>query len=111
MLDIQSIEVSELFNLLKADPETILVDVREENEIAEISTQFSKSYPLSTLQVGKVLDDLNLHEDSSQNIYIICRSGKRSMHAALMFKESGFNNVVNVTGGMLEWIQEGFPTV
>jgi hypothetical protein len=41
-------------------------------------------------------------------IYIYCRSGNRSGQACLMLEPCGFKNVVNVSGGMLDW-QEKFP--
>lgn len=41
--------------------------------------------------------------DKNEPIVIICRSGGRSGHAALWMQNEGFDNVVSLYGGMLDW--------
>jgi len=39
----------------------------------------------------------------NEEIICYCRSGKRSMQAAMMLETFGFTNVVNLDGGMNAW--------
>jgi rhodanese-related sulfurtransferase len=48
-----------------------------------------------------VIEHLNKDE-----LICYCRSGNRSGQAALILESLGFENVVNVTGGMLDWQQQ-----
>jgi rhodanese-related sulfurtransferase len=43
-------------------------------------------------------------------VYLICRSGQRSMRAAEFLQPFGVDPV-NVAGGMLAWVQSGRPVV
>lgn len=47
------------------------------------------------------------HLDKGQAVYVYCRSGKRSSDAANFLSEQGFENVINLEGGILGWKQEG----
>jgi rhodanese-related sulfurtransferase len=50
-----------------------------------------------------MLTDLN-------KLVISCRSGRRSLLAAeYVIKHLGFQNVYNVEGGILRWIEQGYP--
>ena len=40
---------------------------------------------------------------------VYCRSGNRSAKAAVMLREKGFPEVLEIKGGMLEWQKEGLP--
>ena len=42
-------------------------------------------------------------------IYVICRSGNRSLEASNLLLEAGKQDVRNVQGGILAWQQAGFP--
>jgi rhodanese-related sulfurtransferase len=43
-------------------------------------------------------------------VYLICRSGARSMRAAEFLEQFGVDGV-NVAGGTLAWVQSGRPVV
>jgi len=45
-----------------------------------------------------------------KTIYLICRSGARTALAAKSLQDMGFQNVISVDGGMLEWEKAGYPT-
>ena len=42
----------------------------------------------------------------SKKILLVCRSGIRSLYAAEILQEKGFQEVYNLEGGMLEWTGE-----
>ena len=47
--------------------------------------------------------------EKSETIYMICRSGARSMKAAEICENAGFEKLVNISGGTLDWIEYGLP--
>ncbi|OCA83484.1 hypothetical protein F7984_11040 [Pradoshia sp. D12] len=80
-----------------ATSEGIILDVREEAEYAFGHVPQAKSIPLGELE--ERMSEL----DSNQNIYVICRTGRRSELAAHKLVESGFQKVFNVFPGMKDW--------
>ena len=49
--------------------------------------------------------------DKERAVYLICRSGRRSLEAAQLLEREGFTQVFNVEGGTLEWEEAGLPVV
>lgn len=94
---IPEISVDELAALL---PSVALIDVRNPDEYEEARVPGAVLVPLGELQdrVAEVPDD--------RVVYLICRSGARSMRAA-EFLAGLDRNVVNVAGGTLAWIDSG----
>lgn len=78
----------------------LILDVREEAEYAFGFIEGSKSIPMGELE--KRLEEL----DKNQEIYVICRTGKRSDLAARKLTEKGFAKVFNVVPGMGSWNSE-----
>ena len=75
----------------------LILDVREEAEYAFGHIEGAKSIPMGELESH--LDEL----DQTQEIYVICRTGKRSDMAAQLLVKNGFTKVYNVLPGMTEW--------
>jgi rhodanese-related sulfurtransferase len=99
----QSITATEVKQRKEAGENLFLLDVREpaEHEAFDIGGTLLPLGHIISMQI-EVLED---HRD--QEIICYCRSGQRSMQAALMLGSMGFSNVKNLTGGMLGW-QEQF---
>lgn len=74
-----------------------ILDVREEAEYAFGHIDGAKSIPLGELEFR--MDEL----DKNQEIYVICRTGKRSDLAAQKLANNGFKKVYNVLPGMTGW--------
>lgn len=79
------------------------VDVRTAEEYAGGHAARSINIPLDTLT--SKLDTLEKNEP----VYLICQTGNRSMQAAQILKDKGFNNVLNITGGTVAWQAAGLP--
>ena len=77
--------------------EGLVLDVREEAEFAFGHIEGAKSIPMGELESR--LEELN----KDQEIYVICRTGKRSDMAAQFLVKNGFTKVYNVLPGMTEW--------
>ncbi len=80
-----------------------LIDVRQPLEFAGSRLAGAKLIPLGEL--GKRVSEI----DRSNPIYMICRSGNRSSRAVRKLESLGFDNVTNVSGGMLAWKKQSLP--
>ncbi|ACU63362.1 Rhodanese-related sulfurtransferase [Chitinophaga sp. YR627] len=76
-----------------------LVDVREPHEHEDFNIG-GKLVPLGEIRAMQV-DELEDLKD--QEVIVYCRSGGRSGQAAMILETMGFQNVKNLTGGMLAW--------
>lgn len=75
----------------------LILDVREEAEYAFGHIEGAKSIPMGDLAAR--MEEL----DKEQEIYVICRTGKRSDLAAQQLTKAGFTKVYNVLPGMTDW--------
>lgn len=103
-MEVKEMNVQELKLALDSGEQITLLDVREEFERQEahIGGHF---IPLAELPVRWE----ELPKDSKLVVY--CRSGGRSAYAIeALQRECGFQNLYNLSGGMLAWIEAGFPT-
>jgi rhodanese-related sulfurtransferase len=98
----QEIDVDELAGRLERGEGT-LVDVRRPDEWDEAHIDGAMLITLDGLPDR--LDELP--KDST--LLVICRSGGHSAVATEALSDAGFD-AVNVTGGMLAWIDAGHPT-
>jgi rhodanese-related sulfurtransferase len=95
----KTISVAALRTRLAEEVTLNLLDVREPDERAEFNVGgiFIPLGQIMAMQIDE-LEDLKEAE-----IICYCRSGKRSMQAAMMLETMGFTNVVNLDGGMKAW--------
>ena len=90
-------------DLAAIGPTARIIDVREPQEWESGRITQAELVPLST-----VPERLGAFDGSPT--YVVCRSGARSANACRVLAEQGVQ-VVNVAGGMLAWVDEGFDTV
>lgn len=82
-----------------------LVDVRTPEEYAEGHIAYAVNNDVQSADFGsKAVATLRKDKPA----YVYCRSGKRSMVAAGILAREGFK-VVNLNGGILEWMEAGKP--
>ncbi len=81
-----------------------ILDVREDEEWQAGHIAGAQHIPLG--QVPERYGEIPLDED----VYIICRSGGRSLKAVAYLQNAGFD-VVNVLGGMGDSNTTGFPLI
>lgn len=98
----QTITAEELKERLDSGETVNLVDVREPQENAE----FNIGGVLLPLGKIRLMDTTEIDNLKSDEVIIYCRSGNRSGQACLLLESLGFDNVKNLTGGMLEWQQK-----
>lgn len=89
------------------DGEAIIVDVREENEIAEGMIKGAKWYPLSKIKKNKEWDQDFKKMAKDKKVFVYCRSGGRAGRVDGMLKEKGISSK-NIGGYMT--LQNEMPT-
>ena len=94
-----NISVTKLKERMAGNEPLNLLDVREPEERLEfnIGGVFIPLGQVMTMQTDEIENLKN------EEIICYCRSGKRSMQAAMMLETFGFTNVVNLDGGMNAW--------
>ncbi|MCX6141051.1 MAG: rhodanese-like domain-containing protein [Candidatus Kapabacteria bacterium] len=95
----KEISSTDLHARLDAGEAIVLLDVRQPEEYAEQHIPNSILIPLGELPDR--VDELEDYRD--KEIVVICRSGSRSGQACMFLTMSGFENAVNMRGGMLSW--------
>ncbi len=99
----KNISPKEAFEMLEKNPNTILVDVRTDSEVAEMAIPKSLHIPINELS-------LRLHEiPVDATVMFHCQSGGRSARATLFAESVGYKNAHNVSGGIMEWVASGLP--
>jgi rhodanese-related sulfurtransferase len=94
-----TISVQKLKERLANSEAINLLDVRELEERNEfhIGGVFLPLGNIMAMQIDEI------EELKNEEVICYCRSGKRSMQAAMMLETMGFTNVVNLEGGMMAW--------
>jgi molybdopterin/thiamine biosynthesis adenylyltransferase/rhodanese-related sulfurtransferase len=87
------ISILALEDILKKE-DVLLIDVREEWEIPTIKKWNPLNIPLNTLKENLV------KIDKQKKKVVFCQSGGRSAKAIAYLQEQGFNNLINLTGGV-----------
>ena len=104
MSEVKLIEPRDLNLLHEKGEKLYVVDVRTPDEYQEVRAAIvAELMPLDRF------DPEQLSAQPSDNIFFICRSGRRSYEAASQAAIHGFEEVYNVEGGTLEWEAQGLP--
>jgi sulfur-carrier protein adenylyltransferase/sulfurtransferase len=98
---LEEITATELKNLLDANPNLQIIDVREPHEFEIARIPNTKLIPL-----GEVVN--RAHEiDASQTAIVHCKGGVRSAKAIKALQENGFaGRLINLKGGIGAWSDE-----
>jgi len=101
----KQLNVNEAVQLMNRD-ETVVVDVRDVKEVSQSrGLNGAKHIPLGSL--AQRMSELNKHKD--QPILVYCRSGNRSSHACEQLTKNGFEDVSNLSGGIMAWESANLP--
>ncbi len=88
---------------LPADPDAVLIDVREQWEWQTGHADGARHIPLKELPAR--LAEL----PRTAPVYLICASGSRSVKAAQLLRQAGFERPINVRGGTRAWHRARLP--
>lgn len=102
------VTAAETYDRLQSEPGAVLVDVRTPPELSYVGVPAIEG-------IGKKLAIITWHADLGQDelvaqlaaagarpeepVYFLCRSGARSLNAAVLATHGGFTRAFNVSGG------------
>jgi rhodanese-related sulfurtransferase len=90
------IKASELLERLDAGEALALLDVREPIEYHTFNIGGTN------IPVGKLINEAeDLEFDKDEEIIVLCQAGVRSKTAQAVLRQQGFQNIRNLTGGLL----------
>jgi rhodanese-related sulfurtransferase len=89
----------------KIDSDVLFVDVREKEELQEMAYAISNIVNIPLSQFEKRFSEL----PKDRELVMVCRRGRRSLIATEFLLSQGFSKVSNMHGGILGWIDAGFP--
>lgn len=96
-----TLSATEFATALADDPNAVVLDVRTSAEVAEGYIPGEEVVFIDFLAPGFEAHAKDL--DPSKSYYVYCRSGKRSAQAAGVLANLGFDEVHNLSGGILVW--------
>ncbi|MDB5197530.1 MAG: rhodanese-like protein [Flaviaesturariibacter sp.] len=102
----KNITVDELKAKIDSGEKVNIIDCREAHEYAESHIEGVRFLPLGKIQTMQVEDIEDLKDEE---VILQCRSGRRSMMAAMVLDQMGFADTYNLEGGILAWEEKGYP--
>jgi len=102
---IKEVTVAQTRERLAADPDTTLVDVREDNE-------WDAAHAAGAIHLGKGIIERDIERtvpDKSTELILYCGGGYRSALAADVLQIMGYTNVWSMAGGWKAWKESGAP--
>lgn len=87
------------FQALLAEPGTVLLDVRTDEELAIAALPGARHIPLAEL--GARIAEL----DPAASMALLCHHGVRSEMAGRLLERNGFARVAHLSGGIDAWSQ------
>lgn len=103
--DVPAMTVQELKELRDAGDDHFLLDVREPHERDICRIEGACLIPLGELE-GRISE-----LPQGRRILVHCKGGVRSAKAVGKLREHGFDDVWNITGGILAWAREIDPSI
>ncbi len=103
MRDLRPAELKQY--LATTDAEPLLLDVREPWEFQICRIDGSQLIPMG--QLAAAMNAL----DPTRETVVICHHGIRSMQVARYLDYQGFDNVINLAGGVAAWAREVDPAM
>jgi len=91
--------------LMNNNDDVVFLDVRESGETT--SGKITKAIQIPVGSVKERVAELKKHKDSPVVVY--CKTGTRSSIACNALISNGFNNVYNLTGGIISWQEAHLP--
>ena len=111
---VSELTVSQLNDKLQQNNNVIVIDIREVSETSLGSIPCASLIPRGVLEM-KIDSEESIKARFStlellveQPIYLLCRSGARSILSALSLQQMGFKEVYSIEGGFMAWQEAGY---
>jgi rhodanese-related sulfurtransferase len=99
---IKEIDAFDLQARIAEGDDFVLLDIRSDGELAQGMLPNAQHLPmhLVPLRINELPKD--------KDVILYCHSGARSYHACAYLVQQGYENVVNLRGGILGWARSGY---
>ena len=98
---ITEIEAPKLAEMLSQKEDIQVVDIRQPAEIASGTVPGAEVIPMHTIPLR--IQDIK----QDKPVVLVCRSGARSAQACMFLAQNGFENIINLRGGIMGWAGSG----
>jgi len=108
--DVQNIDAKKATEFIQENAKNtnlVILDLRTPEEYAEGHIQNSKNINFYAADFEQQLQSLN----KTHTYFIYCRTGRRSSNALSLFKKLGFENIVHLKKGIVDWQSAGYPVI
>ena len=116
LAEVATISPAEAHQAVQADPNTLVIDVRDAADIAvtgiipgAVNISLGSLTYKADNEVPPEWRDPNL-ADRSRQIITTCETGEMAALAGKLLKDMGFTNVRILKGGTVAWKDAGYPT-
>lgn len=102
---VKEVTVAETQDRLAANPNALLIDVREDNE-------WQAEHAKGAEHLGKGIIERDIETtvpDKSTELILYCGGGYRSALASDVLQKMGYTNVWSMAGGWKAWKESGAP--
>ena len=98
---VTEIDSTELGRRMASGDDLLLLDIRSEAEVVHGMLPSSEHLPMQMIPA-------RMHDfPRDRDVVLYCRSGARSYHACMYLMQQGFDNVINLKGGIIDWARKG----
>lgn len=103
--ELSELSATEFLKKINATEDAVIVDVRTPEEFQKGHIQNALNLNWNGSEFEKQLATL----DKNKTIFVYCLSGGRSRSAAAKMRKAGFEKVIEMPGGMMEWRAGNLP--
>ena len=102
---IKEVDSPQLMSKMDENDDLVIIDVREMHEISRGTIRGAVAMPMATVPVR--LNEI----PKDKEVVFICRSGARSGQVCMFLGQHGYENVINLRGGMIGWVPSCYEPV
>ncbi|MEJ2455687.1 MAG: rhodanese-like domain-containing protein [Candidatus Thiodiazotropha sp.] len=102
---IKEIDAFDLQARIAEGGDFILLDIRSAGELAQGMLPDAEHLPMHLIPLR--INELPKDKD----VILYCHSGARSYHACAYLAQQGYDNVINLRGGILGWARSGYQLI
>ena len=99
---IKEIDAYDLQSRIAQGDDFVLLDIRSAGELAQGMLPNAEHLPMHLIPIR--INEL----PKDKAVILYCHSGARSYHACAYLAQQGYENVVNLRGGILGWARSGY---
>lgn len=98
-------------------PQALFSKLEKGNSLVLLDTRNKKEFTVSRIKGARQVGFMRIKEsdlegiEKSQEIIVYCTVGVRSENFGEKLVENGFTNVHNLYGGIINWVNQGYPVL